>query len=136
MKGNALPKVRALLVGMEQQAKQQQNRLLHTMGALAESQVRARLVEEKQDPTGNLWPALNPNYAKRKKKRSGSGLLEHQGHLVDSMESQIHDDSVEIGTNLVHTATHDQGDPKRNIPQRQFLGLSEEGAEAIQEEIV
>jgi len=33
-------------------------------------------------------------------------------------------DEVQVGSNLIYAATHQFGDPARNIPARPFLGLS------------
>lgn len=39
--------------------------------------------------------------------------------------------AVEVGTNLVYAATHQFGDEKRRIPQREFLGLSPDDEQQI-----
>jgi phage virion morphogenesis protein len=106
------------------------NPLLDAIGALVVSQTETRLTQTKTAPDGTSWPALSPNYAKHKKK--GGGILELEGDLRDSLVHLVTGtSSVEIGTNLVYAATHQYGDQKRGIPQREFLGLSPENEQQI-----
>ncbi len=104
--------------------------LMESIGAMVETQTDVRLKSTKTAPDGTAWPALNPAYKKRKK--TDGGILQLEGDLRKSIVSLVTGGlSVEIGTNLVYAATHQFGDPRRNIPQREFLGLSPENEEAI-----
>lgn len=106
------------------------NELLDAIGGLVVSQTETRITQTKTSPDGTAWPALNPAYAKRKKK--GGGILELEGDLRDSLVHLVTGNSaVEVGTNLVYAATHQFGDEKRGIPQREFLGLSPENEQQI-----
>jgi phage virion morphogenesis protein len=97
--------------------------LLDSIGALIVSQTEERIARTKTSHGEVPWQALSPAYAKRKKK--GGGILELNGDLRDSLVHLVTGKtSVQIGTNLIYAATHQFGDPKRNIPQREFLGLS------------
>ena len=97
--------------------------LLDAIGALVVSQTETRIVSSKSSPNEVPWPALSPAYAKRKK--SGGGILELTGDLRDSLVHLVTGKtSVDVGTNLIYARTHQLGDPSRNIPQREFLGLS------------
>ena len=109
--------------------------LLDSIGALVVSQTEERIARSKTAPDGTPWLALNPAYAKRKKK--GGGILELEGDLRDSLVHLVTGKtSVRVGTNLVYAATHQFGDQKRGIPQREFLGLSPADEEAINEMIL
>ena len=104
--------------------------LLDSIGALVVSQTEERIVRTKAAPDGTKWPELSPDYAKRKKK--GGGILELSGDLRDSLVHLVTGKtSVAIGTNLIYGATHQFGDPRRNIPQREFLGISPENEAQI-----
>ncbi len=97
--------------------------LLDAIGALIVSQTEDRIARTKTSPGEIPWPALSTAYAKRKKK--GGGILELSGDLRDSLVHLVTGKtSVRIGTNLIYAATHQFGDPSRNIPQREFLGIS------------
>lgn len=102
--------------------------LLDAIGALGVSQTEQRIDQEKTAPDGSAWAALNPAYAKRKKK---GGILELEGDLRDSLAYRVSGQTVEVGTNLIYAATHQFGDESRGIPQREFLGLSPENEEQI-----
>jgi len=87
---------------------------------------------------GERWPA-------RKDPVPRHPLLNLTGTLLDSATSEnasyhvrrISDTTLETGTNLVYAATHQYGDPGRNIAQREFLdvpeGVLEECGEIIAE---
>ncbi len=47
-----------------------------------------------------------------------------RGHLMGTLNYQATAREVRIGTPLIYGATHQFGDPRRNIPARPFLGLS------------
>jgi phage virion morphogenesis protein len=103
--------------------------LLESIGGMVETQTDVRIKTQKASPDGTKWPELSPEYKKRKKK---GGILELEGDLRISIVSLVTGQtSVEVGTNLVYAATHQFGDPSRNIPQREFLGLSPDNEEAI-----
>lgn len=103
--------------------------VLESIGALVVSQTQERIVREKAAPDGTAWPDLDPNYAARKKKGS---LLELEGDLRDSIVAAVSGEQVEVGTNLIYAATHQFGDADRKIPQREFLGLSNDNLDAVE----
>lgn len=74
-------------------------------------------------PDGSTWQALSPGYAKRKP-RNKDKVLTLYGHLRGTLNYQAGPREVRIGTPLIYGATHQFGDPRRNIPARPFLGLS------------
>jgi len=99
--------------------------LLDVVGATVESQTRRRIEEEKFAPDGTQWPNWLDSYAKTR--HGGHSLLIGEGDLLGSIGYAVYfgSDEVEIGSNLIYAATHDQGDEDRGIEQRQFLGLSD-----------
>ena len=65
----------------------------------------------------------------RARKKSGHvpiRILQRSGALVRSILADWSDTEAVAGTNLVHAATHQFGDPERNILARPFLGASDE----------
>lgn len=87
-----------------------------------ESQTRRRISEEKTGPDGDAWPEWSDRYAATR--HGGQSLLESEGHLIASLESGADADTAWWGSDLVYAATHQFGDPARNIPARPYLGIS------------
>jgi phage virion morphogenesis protein len=108
--------------------------VLDNIGALVESQVRRRLSEEKAGPDGADWADWSDRYAKTR--HGGHDILRGEGDLIDSIDHQVSGNEVEIGSNLIYAATHQFGDPDRNIPERPYLGLSSENEADIEADIV
>ncbi len=106
--------------------------LLDEIGAEVVSQTQDRVRDDKESPDGDAWPLLNPAYASRKK--GSGGLLEGVSNpgLLSSLTHVVHGNEVEIGSGLIYAATHQFGDESRGIPQREFLGLSDEGADQVE----
>ncbi len=100
--------------------------LLDAIGAEVETQTRRRIREEKTAPDGTPWPEWSENYAETR--HGGHSLLMGDGDLEDSIQYLIGNDQVEIGSNLVYAAHHNFGgnDIGTGIPQREYLGFSEE----------
>lgn len=103
--------------------------LLEIIGATVESQTRRRIAEDKASSDGDRWPGWSEKYAKTR--HSGHSLIEGQGDLLDSLTHLVGADDVQIGSNLIYAATHQFGDEDRNIPQRQYLGLSSDDEEEL-----
>ena len=74
-------------------------------------------------PDGASWPDLSPKYRARKKKNKDK-LLVLDGWLRE-LHYQAAPDALRIGTTQLYGATHQFGDPARNIPARPFLGLDD-----------
>jgi phage virion morphogenesis protein len=99
--------------------------LLDVIGSEIESQTRRRITDEKRAPDGSAWPSWSPEYAASRP--SKGGVLELEGHLLDSITYETKNDAVEVGSNLVYSRRHQEGDGgARGIPRRQYLGLSDE----------
>ncbi|SPD73812.1 Phage virion morphogenesis protein [uncultured Desulfobacterium sp.] len=105
--------------------------LLDDIGELVETQTTLRLREEKTSPEGADWPGLDPTYLARKRKKSSGGTLEFGGDLINSMTHNVIGEAVEVGSNLVYAATHQEGDEERNIKARPYLGLSSENEDDV-----
>lgn len=105
--------------------------LLDDLGAALESQTRRRIQEEKESPGGEEWADWSPRYAARR--HGGHSLLMAEGHLDDSITHVPGNDEVEAGSNLIYGATHQFGDPERNIPARSWLGLSDDNEAELDE---
>lgn len=108
--------------------------VLDIIGAQVEGQTRRRLNEEEFSPgSGLAWPEWSPDYAKTR--HAGHKKLLSSGHLEDSITYVISPGEAEIGTNLIYAATHQYGDESRGIPSREFLGLSRENLDEIEDRV-
>ena len=116
-----IDRLNAALAKLTQGAQDKRN-LLSALGGMIEDQAKARIEREQASPGGTLWPDWSSEYAKTR--HGNNALLQNEGHLFDSIQSLISDDQVEIGTNLIYAATHQYGDLRRGIPQREFMGIS------------
>lgn len=108
--------------------------------------------DKEQAPDGNKWEPLSDATLRRKmlkgvrrakgKKRKSlttsrgtkagainalarSKTLVESGDLRDLLRYATTKQSLQFGTDRIYGATHQFGDPKRNIPAREFIGLSE-----------
>lgn len=95
---------------------------------------------EKRGPDGLPWAPVSEMYAKRKRagtaaqakgdarSTSAADLLELTGELMDYPRYQFAEggNALDFGVNTVWAATHQFGDPRRNIPARPFLYLDEQ----------
>lgn len=105
--------------------------LLDVLGSEGESQTRRRIDEEKTSPDGEPWSDWSEAYAAARPAKGG--LLELGGDLRDSLTYEVGDDAVTIGSNLVYAATHNEGDAARNIPERRYLGVSDDNLDDLGE---
>ena len=76
-------------------------------------------------PDGTPWAALSPGYRARKKKHADL-ILTLNGYLRGTLNYRVGPREVRIGTPLIYGATHQFGNPRRTIPARPWLGLSED----------
>lgn len=74
-------------------------------------------------PDGVPWPDLSPAYQQRKR-RNRDKILVLDGWLRQ-LNYAASGTELRIGTDRVYGATHQFGDPSRNIPARPFLGLDD-----------
>lgn len=117
--------------GLEGASRDMKQDLLDAIGAELESSTRRRIDEEKESPEGDAWAVWSPNYART---RDGQhSLLIGENELLDSIQYAIDGRGfVDLGSNLVYAATHQFGDPERNIPERPYLGVSSDDEAALE----
>lgn len=89
---------------------------------------------QQRDPEGKPWAPLSPGYRARKK-RNQDKILVLYGYLSGLLRYQVGAGGtrLELGTDRVYGATHQFGDPRRNIPARPFIGLSDDDRRMILE---
>lgn len=81
--------------------------LLESIGAVAESQTRRRISDEKQSPTGQAWDKWSDSYAKTR--QGNQSLLQGNGDLLDSVTYVTERNQVRVGTPLAYGRTHQDG---------------------------
>ena len=84
-----------------------QDDLLHTLGALVETQTRKRISDEKTSPDGSAWDDWSPQYASTR--HGNQSLLQGDGDLLDSIQSVVVGSKVHIGSPLAYAAVHQEG---------------------------
>lgn len=91
---------------------------------------------QQRDPEGKPWAPLSPKYRARKKRNQDKTLVLY-GYLSGLLRYQVGAGGtrLELGTDRVYGATHQFGDPRRNVPARPYLGLSEDDRGMILEVI-
>lgn len=80
---------------------------------------------EEVAPDGTPWAPLSPRY-RRRKRRNADKILMLDGFLRDLLRYREDGQTLEFGTARPYGATHQFGDPDRNIPARPFLGISDD----------
>ena len=88
------------------------------------------------DPEGKPWKGLkirsitskyNSGLKKKKGRKAVKGrskILQNTGRLKRSIQARNTRTEAIVGTNTKYAAIHNFGYPKRNIPQRRFMGLN------------
>lgn len=106
--------------------------LFATIGSEVENQTRRRIQSEKTAPDGTPWTPWTEGY--KATRRRGKKLLQSEGHLLDSVQSHVLPEGVEVGSNLIYARIHQLGGEPVNIPipARPYLGLSAENASDIE----
>lgn len=105
--------------------------LMYRMGEYFWGSTRKRFDRnEQKSPQGVPWKPLSPGYLKRKKKHKDL-ILTFNAYLRNSIHPDVlAPDTVAWGSNLVKAAIHNAGGNgsgiNGNMPQRQFLGVSDE----------
>lgn len=91
---------------------------------------------QQRDPEGKPWAPLSPKYRARKKRNQDKTLVLYR-YLSGLLRYQVGAGGtrLELGTDRVYGATHQFGDPRRNITARPFLGLSDDDRRMILEVI-
>lgn len=81
--------------------------LLESIGAVAESQTRRRISDEKESPGGIAWQKWSAGYAKTR--HGNQSLLQGNGDLLDSVTYVVERDKVHVGTPLEYGRVHQEG---------------------------
>ena len=101
--------------------------LLEALGAEIESQTRRRIESERTSPDGEPWPAWSEGYAATR--HGNQELLQADGGLLDSIQSAVDGDVLEVGTPLVYGPIHQFGGTgdmppgPAAVPAREYLGI-------------
>jgi len=69
---------------------------------------------------------------RRKQNKWPGKILQVSGQLASSIQPHVSKDEAAVGTNKIYAATHQFGDPGRNIPARPFLTLGEDDLKEIE----
>lgn len=85
---------------------------------------------DQESPEGEAWAPLKPEYKLRKKKNADR-ILVLEGYMRDLLSYQATSDKLELGSGLIQAATHQFGDRSRGIPDRPYLGVSEDDRQQI-----
>jgi len=81
-----------------------------------------RIEHGTKSPAGKTWDGWSPDYART---RTGSNkLLFGEGVMADSFSIKHRGDEVDIVSDSDYALTHQRGSSKRNIPAREYMGLS------------
>ncbi|MGL3256624.1 phage virion morphogenesis protein [Salmonella enterica] len=88
-------------------SKELKTELLHSLGAVAESQTRRRIISEKTAPSGERWPEWSDGYASTR--HSGQSLLRGEGDLLDSIQFVVERGRVVLGSPLSYAGVHQDG---------------------------
>lgn len=101
--------------------------VMQAIAAVVESSTRERFAT-KQAPDGVTWQALAPETVRQKNGRGG--ILVDRGDLMRSITAHATAVSAEVGTDRPYGKYHQMG---WSVPQREFLGLSEDDVLDIQD---
>lgn len=107
-------------------------KLLESIGVEIETQTEERF-ENQRDVSGSKWQDISAKTrAYYNKKGIRGSLLNRTRQLRDTIESEATESQVLVGATKIYAAAHNYGDKKRNIPQREFLGLSSQNIAEIE----
>ena len=99
--------------------------------------------DQRVTPEGVPWAPVSSGYAQAKRtgeatQRSGAvrdpnQILQLTRDMRRLTRYQVSATDLQFGSDREYAATHQFGDPRRNIPARKWLGLSAEDREAVEE---
>lgn len=79
---------------------------------------------KQSNPAGMKWQALKATTLDRRRKEGKGGkILMDIMTLRNSIAYKAYQKKVDLFTNLVYSAVHQYGYPKRNIPARPYMGF-------------
>jgi phage virion morphogenesis protein len=112
-------------------------RLLQSIGVEMETQTQERF-DTKTSPDGETWTAIAEKtrryYESKPKFSAAEPPLVVEGMLRLSLTSEVQDGawSTLVGATKEYAAVHQFGWPKKNIPARPYLGVSQDDAKVIE----
>lgn len=123
---------RDIAQAMNRLSNMDQAQLLHEMGVEMEGQTKERF-EEKKSPSGSPWRHWSPRYAERQRRSNpGASILRGGGPgLYESISSRVTRQGLVVGSRMVYAGVHQEGWAAKNIPARQYLGISRENQEDL-----
>lgn len=91
----------------------------------------ARAIERNFDAEGRPlpWPPLAP--ATLRRKPPGLKILERTGRLRRSIRTRVEASAIVLSTDVPYAAAHQFGVPRRRLPARPFLVLTNEDQEEV-----
>jgi phage gpG-like protein len=98
----------------------------------------AAAIERNFDEEGRPlpWPPLAPRYARAKARRlPGTRILERTGRLRRSVRTGVESNALVASTDVPYAAAHQFGAPRRHLPARPFLALTESDIRAAGEAV-
>lgn len=101
---------------------------------LVENDVKDIIGSRKVDSRGRPWEKWTKGYAKRQARRGRrqpQSILLNEGTLRSSITSDYDSGEMNVGTNEEYAATQNDGDPSRNIVDREFLYIDDSLTEDI-----
>ncbi len=113
-----------------------------TRAKAQKAKVRARaqkakvLAKQKAKAAKTRRRARRPRARKMLSIMSHARILQDTGRLKNSVTPESDDHSARIGSTLVYARTHQLGYPKRRIPARPYLGVSDDGMELVRRILV
>ena len=106
--------------------------ILESIGAEIITQTEERF-EFQADVSGKSWQDISQKTKEYySKKGIGGSILSRTRQLRDTLESQVNGSEVLVGATKIYAAAHNFGDESRNIPQREYLGLSSDNFKDIE----
>lgn len=81
------------------------------------------------------WPKWSAKYKKWRSENKPGKILILDKILYNSITHEAHRTYLLVGSNMEYAATHNFGDQRRNIPQREFLNIQNDEHEFITSEI-
>lgn len=94
--------------------------LMQRIGAILQNDTKLNF-RRQAAPDGTPWKAT----------KRGGQILSDTRRLRNSIQHEFGNDYARVGTNVIYAATHQFGDPKRNIAARPFLGVGKRSADKI-----
>lgn len=88
--------------------------------------------DAQESPEGEPWAPLSEKYRARKP-RHADEVLRLNDDLRDTLDYQAEPQTLYFGTPLAYGAAHQFGREETHLPERPYLGLSEEDKQSVLE---